>query len=193
MEEEEVKIKKIITTIEKETLNLNENKIKNLKETFNSETKLIEEDNEDKISFLLKKKDLTIVLYQEEKTDKNKNVIEEKTIMYRGIQSLTNLLETIFQIKITSYKEPILLIGPPTCYKTFVANIILENATIVSLNRESTVLQLLGSPFFFSKDEHKAFCITQIYSILGLANVKAKLNWEKVYLLLKMEKNMKEI
>ena len=40
----------------KETLNLNENKIKNLKETFNSETKLIEEDNEDKISFLLKKK-----------------------------------------------------------------------------------------------------------------------------------------
>ena len=96
--------------------------------------------------------------------------------MYRDIQSLNNLLESIFQMKITSYKEPILLIGPPTCYKTFVANIILESATIVSLNRESTVLQLLGSPFFFSKDEHRAFCITQIYSILGLANVKTKLN-----------------
>ena len=160
----------------KETLNLNENEINNLKETFNSTTKLIEEDNDDKISFLLKKKDLTIVLYEEEKTDKNKNDIEEKKIMYRGIQNLSNLLEAIFQMKITSYKEPILLIGPPICYKTFVANIILENATIVSLNRESTVLQLLGSPFFFSKDEHKAFCITQIYSILGLPNVKTKLN-----------------
>ena len=79
-------------------------------------------------------------------------------------------------MKITSYKEPILLIGPPTCYKSFAANIILENASIVSLNRESTILQLLGSPFFFSKDEHKAFCITQIYSILGLPNLKKILN-----------------
>lgn len=160
----------------KETLNLNEDEINNLKDTFYSEVKLIEENTEDKISFLLKKKDLTIVLYQEEKTDKNKSDIEKKTKMYRDIQSLNNLLESIFQMKITSYKEPILLIGPPTCYKTFVANIILESATIVSLNRESTVLQLLGSPFFFSKDEHRAFCITQIYSILGLANVKTKLN-----------------
>ena len=79
-------------------------------------------------------------------------------------------------MKITSYKEPILLIGPPTCYKSFAANIILENATIVSLNRESTILQLLGSPFFFSKDEHRAFCITQIYTILGLPNLKKILN-----------------
>ena len=79
-------------------------------------------------------------------------------------------------MKITSYKEPILIIGPSRCYKLFAANIILENATIVSLNREYTELQLLGSPYFFSKDEHKAFCITQIYSILGLPNLKKILN-----------------
>ena len=73
-------------------------------------------------------------------------------------------------------------------YKTFAAKIILENATIVSLNRESTVLQLLGSPFFFSKDEHKAFCITQIYSILGLPNLKTELEKIKDW-----DNNKKEI
>ena len=84
-------------------------------------------------------------------------------------------------MKLTSFKEPILLIGP-SCYKSYVAKIILENATIVSLNRESTVFQLLGSTFFFSKNEHKIFCMSQIYEILGVPNLKQKLkdceDWE---------------
>ena len=165
----------------KETLNLDEQKINDLKETFKSETKLIEEENDEKISFILKKKDLKIILYENNKNDKNKDEINTIKKKYKDIQSLYSLLESIFQMKLTSYKEPILLIGP-TCYKTFAAKIILENATIVSLNRESTVLQLLGSPFFFSKSEHKDFCITQIYEILGLNNLKKKLKeckeWE---------------
>ena len=74
----------------KETLNLNLNEINSLKETIRSKAKLIEEDSEDKISFLLKKGDLTIILYQEAKTDKNKSDIEKKIIIYRSIQSLTN-------------------------------------------------------------------------------------------------------
>jgi hypothetical protein len=165
----------------KETISLDDNKINELKETFKTQTKLIEEENEETISFLLKKKDLKIVLYENNKNDKNKVEIEKKKKLYRDIQELPNLLESIFQMKITSYREPILLIGP-TCYKTFAAKIILENATTISLNRESTVLQLLGSPYFFSKTEHKAFCITQIYEILGLTNLKTKLkdckDWE---------------
>ena len=40
----------------KETINLDDNKINELKETFNTETKLIEEENEEKIAFILKKK-----------------------------------------------------------------------------------------------------------------------------------------
>ena len=39
-----------------ETLNLDNNKINDLKETFKSETILIEEENDEKISFFLKKK-----------------------------------------------------------------------------------------------------------------------------------------
>lgn len=171
-----------------ETLNLDDNKINDLKETFKSETILIEEENDEKISFFLKKKDLKIVLDQEKKTDKNKNEIKKKTKKYRDIQALNSLLESIFQMKIASYKEPILLIGS-TCYKSFAANIILENATIVSLNRESTVLQLLGSPFFFSKNEHKAFCISQIFEILGLPNLKIKINECKYWKKIKREKN----
>ena len=61
-----------------EILNLDDNKINDLKETFKSETKLIEEENDEKITFLLKKKELIIVLYQEKKTDKNKNEIQKK-------------------------------------------------------------------------------------------------------------------
>ena len=98
-------------------------------------------------------------------------------------------------MKLTSFKEPILLIGP-TCYKTYAAKIILHNAAIVSLNRESTILQLLGSPFFFSKSEHRIFCITQIYEILGLPNLKQKVNecsknWETFKIKFENEINQK--
>ena len=165
-----------------EVLNLDEIKINDLKETFKAKTILKEEQNNDKISFILKKKDLSIVLYENEKTDRNKEDIMNITQKYRDIQALNNLLESLFQMKLTSYKEPILLIGP-TCYKSYVSKIILQNAATVSLNRESTVLQLLGSPFFFSNNEHKIFCISQIYEILGLKNLKKILNqcedWEK--------------
>ena len=175
----------------KHILNLDENKFNDLKETLNSETKLLEDPKDDKITFLLKKKDLTIVLYENEINDGNKNEIGNITRQYRDIQSLNNLLESLFQMKLTSYKEPILLIGPPTCYKSFAAKIILKNATIVSLNKESTILQLLGSPFFFTQNEHKIFCLSQIYEILGLTNFKQKLNecrdWENNEITIKNE------
>jgi len=165
-----------------EVLNLDDIKINDLKETFKAKTILIEDNKNDKKSFILKKKDLSIVLYENEITDRNKDDILNIQKKYRDIQALNSLLESLFQMKLTSYKEPILLIGP-TCYKSYVSKIILENAAIVSLNRESTVLQLLGSPFFFSNNEHKIFCISQIYEILGLKNLKKILNqcedWEK--------------
>lgn len=165
-----------------EVLNLDDIKINDLKETFKAKTILIEDNKNDKKSFILKKKDLSIVLYENEITDRNKDDILNIQKKYRDIQALNSLLESLFQMKLTSYKEPILIIGP-TCYKSYVSKIILENAAIVSLNRESTVLQLLGSPFFFSNNEHKIFCISQIYEILGLKNLKKILNqcedWEK--------------
>ncbi len=177
-----------------ETLKLDDTKINDLKETFNSETVLLEEEKENLITFNLRKKDLTIVFSEDKITQKDEDKIKKNRDKYRNIQALKSLLESIFQMKLTSYKEPILLIGP-TCYKTYAANIILENAKIVSLNRESTILQLLGSPFFFSKSEHRIFCITQIYEILQLPNLKEKLdecskNWENFKI--KFEKEINE-
>ena len=73
-------------------------------------------------------------------------------------------------MKLTNFKEPILLIGP-SCYKTYASKIYLEDPITVPLNRESTVLQLLRSSFFFSNIEYRNYCITQIYEILKIPNI----------------------
>ena len=66
-------------------------------------------------------------------------------------------------MKLANNDEPILLSGP-TCYKTYASKILLNNGyidyldqefknkepVIVSLNQESTISQLLGSPFFYT-------------------------------------------
>ena len=54
---------------------------------------------------------------------------------------LTSLHEDLFQISLTSNKEPILLIGP-SGYKTFLAQKFLSNAKTITLNPESSVEQL---------------------------------------------------
>ena len=83
-------------------------------------------------------------------------------------------------MKLTDNKEPILLIGPK-CYKSYAAKIILNNPTEVYLNRESTVSQLLGSHYFFSKAEHNLFIIKKIYEILIKNNYNENevKNWNK--------------
>ena len=178
-----------ICEILKNVLNLNEDDFNDLKETFNAETILLEKEEDNKVSFVLQKRNLSIILYEKEKKD-NSNQIEEDRNKYRKIQALKNFLESLFQIKLTSFKEPILLIGP-SCYKTFISEFVLENSTTVALNRETTVQQLLGTTIFFTNSKHKIFCLTQIYQILALTNLQEILkkceNWEK------NEKEIKEI
>ena len=78
------------------------------------------------------------------------------------------MLECIFKIKLSNYDEPLLLSGP-TCYKTYVATMILDKkADIVSLNQESTIPQLLGASFFYPPKEDKKFCFRLIYEILNI-------------------------
>ena len=90
--------------------------------------------------------------------------IEENPIM-----KLTSLLDDLFQINLTSDKEPILLIGP-SGYKTFLAQKFLSNAKTITLNQESSVEQLLGSSSFFSKSEVKDFYLRLIVLICRLNN-----------------------
>ena len=82
---------------------------------------------------------------------------------------LTSLLEDLFQISLTSDKEPILLIGP-SGYKTFLAQKFLSNAKTITLNQESSVEQLLGSSSFFSKNEVNDFYLRLIVLICRLNN-----------------------
>ena len=84
---------------------------------------------------------------------------------------LTSLLDDLFQIKLTSDKEPILLIGP-SGYKTFLAQKFLSNAKTITLNQESSVEQLLGSSSFFSKSEVKDFYLRLIVLICRLNNYR---------------------
>ena len=163
----------------KETLELTQKDKDELIESFFSNVELKEEQTNDFISFILKKKNLSIILKQYDLNEDNQ--IKEKTNIYRSIQGLKNLLESLFQMKLTNFNEPLLIIGP-SCYKTFASSIILEDAKTINLNRESTISQLLGSPLFFSKVEHRNFCLDQIYEILKETNKTQILNdaenWE---------------
>ena len=145
-----------------------------MKNIFNSDTKLEEKEDKTKITYTLKKSFLSIILNEYRITNGNKEDIKKIKNNFDKIKKLKNLLESLFQMKLASDKEPILLIGPK-CYKSYAAKIILENATEVSLNSESTVSQLLGSHYFFSKTEHKIFIISKIYEILILMQMKLKI------------------
>ena len=74
---------------------------------------------------------------------------------------LTSLIETLFQIMLSSDDEPILLIGP-SGYKTFLAKIILSNAKIITLNQDSSFEQLLGSSSIFSETDINYFYLRLI-------------------------------
>ena len=63
------------------------------------------------------------------------------------------------------------MIGP-SGYKTFLAQKFLSNAKTITLNQESSVKQLLGSPSFFSKSEVKDFYLRLIVLICRLNNYK---------------------
>lgn len=67
-------------------------------------------------------------------------------------------------MKWLNFDEPLLLSGL-TCYKTFMAKILLKKADVVYLNQESTIPQLLGTFFFYPPIEDKKFCMRLIYEI----------------------------
>ena len=80
-------------------------------------------------------------------------------------------MNSLFRCKLCTEKEPLLLSGE-TCYKTFLANYILEkNAETVPLNRESSIEQLLGNSSFFTLKEAKKFYLLQIIKLLKINNI----------------------
>ena len=149
-----------------------------LKEMFKSTPILFNEKDpkSQKRSYYIQKHKSLIFL---DKVDEGSKINEEenkkKSKKLEQFSKLPNLLDCLFKMKLSNYDEPLLLSGL-TCYKTFAAKIILNNADIVSLNQESTIPQLLGASFFYPPIEDKKFCMRLIYEILEIPNIEIELN-----------------
>ena len=114
-----------------------------LKKVFYNNAVLDIDDNDKEIKYYIQKNNTKILLgkVKKIKSKANKNCERDKK-KFEEYGKLPNLLECIFKIKLSNYDEPLLLSGP-TCYKTYVATMILDKkADIVSLNQESTIPQL---------------------------------------------------
>ena len=156
-----------------------------LKEVFYAEAKLYDEKDpksQKRYYYIQKHKSLIFL----DKIDEGSKSNEEERIKKRKkleqYSKLPNLLECLFKMKLSNFDEPLLLSGV-TCYKTYAAKMMLNNADIVSLNQESTIPQLLGASFFYPPIEDKKFCMRLIYEILEIPNIEIELNkidnWEE--------------
>ena len=146
----------------KEIFNLNQKELDDIKEIFNSEAEIVQEEK------ILKKGKCGISL------DYIQFFNSKKTIF-----RLPSLYNELFQILLAHDEEPILIIGE-SGYKTYLAELIL-NIKPIQLNSETTISQLLGSTIFLSDSEAKVFYLKQIYNILDIQEnheeIKRVQNW----------------
>ena len=160
-------------------------KYEDLKEVFYAEAKLYDEKNpksQKRYYYIQKHKSLIFLDSIDEGNKSNEEERKKKRKQLEQYSKLPNLLDCLFKMKLSNYDEPLLLSGP-TCYKTFAAKMLLNNADIVTLNQEYTIPQLLGASFFYPPIEDKKFCMRLIYEILEIPNIEIELNkidkWEE--------------
>ena len=153
--EEIPNVKEKVIKIIQEVFELSIDDRNNLNECFNSKAEL-KCNNRGDLCIYKGKCCVNCELYKEVFATNDKLNIEQKPNFH-----LTSLLESLFQIMLSSDDEPILLIGP-SGYKTFLAKIILSNAKIITLNQESSIEQLLGSSSIFSKTDKNYFYLRLI-------------------------------
>ena len=123
-----------------------------LKKTFNDKTLISYESS---TKFFALKKNKAIIRFQ------NSKIKHENISFYNSVSSLLN---TLFNCLLCAETEPILLIGP-TGYKTYLVELLVGNVKNITLNEESSIEALLGSTGFFNLDEVKSFYITVICDI----------------------------
>jgi len=158
-------VKEKVIKIIQEVFDLSIDERNNISECFNSKAEL-KNDSHGFLCIFKGSCSISFDLFKQIFITADKPNIEENPIM-----KLTSLLEDLFQISLTSDKEPILLIGP-SGYKTFLAQKFLSNAKTITLNQESSVEQLLGSSAFFSKSEVNDFYLRLIVLICRINNYK---------------------
>ena len=126
-------------------------KDENLKNIFLSEPKLEILENREMIC--KGECGISINVFNKHQQDKNK--------IFEEIMSLPSLYNAFFKVLLSNEDEPILLTGP-SGFKSFLAKKILSQDDIISLNQESSIEQLLGSPLFLTNIEAKKFYIYYI-------------------------------
>lgn len=95
---------------------------------------------------------------------KGKSGIEIK-INLDGLEELNSLLDTVFYTLFADHKEPINFCGP-SCYKTFIAKKLSNEADLINLYSETSIEQLLGYIDLVNKTESKMYYIEKILKIL---------------------------
>ena len=131
-----------------------------------------------KTSLVFLVKDKCKILYKSFNAPKDENeqkILSEKEENLKELNNLPRFLNSLFKMLLSSENEPILLSGN-TSYKKELAKEFLDSASIISLNQEITINQLLGSSSFLSKDDSKAFYLKELCNCLMVNNLPDYMN-----------------
>jgi len=157
-----------------------EEKKKNLKKIYLSIPQLeFTEHNVEKINVItisLIKYKCKIVLETLSFSDNEESLLKyERKAKFENLKKLPTFLNSLFKINLSSKNEPILLSGN-TSYKKELSKQFLQSASIISLNQEITINQLLGASSFLSKEDSKQFYLKELGNCLKLNNLPKYMN-----------------
>lgn len=89
--------------------------------------------------------------------------------------NIENLWQTVFEINLTHYSEPLLLNGPSS-FKTYLAGLISSLAPIIYLHSDSTVSSLIGQITLLDRHQAKLSLLESIFDFIGYnSNLKTEL------------------
>ena len=156
---------------------ISESKKEDLKKLYTSQTNLkieIHNVENEEYTLIYLNKGYCKILYKEfhiqlkdEKAHKN---LSDKLEKLKEKEKLPSFLNSLFKILLSNENEPLLLSGN-TCYKKELSKEFLQNASVISLNQEITINQLLGSSSFLSKEDGKRFYLQELCNCLEINNL----------------------
>ena len=115
-----------------------------------------------------------------DKQDEKKSLGDYFLEKEKNIETLYDYYDSMFKILLSCNLEPILISGE-TCYKTHLAKELLNNEkiSIVSLNKESDINQLLGNSIFLNNEKAIEFYLKYFGLISGNNYLFNNLNEKK--------------
>ena len=170
----------------------NELKKEELKKLFEANTILKNDyhkmEKEEIIEFYLEKgyckiyyQQYKIKLTDNEDNEEKQKIIREKIKKLEEKNKLPKFLNSLFKILLSTENEPLLLSGN-TSYKKELAKEFLKDASVISLNQEITINQLLGSSSFLNKEDGKYFYFKELCNLLKISNLSNLLKYLNIWI-----------